>query len=154
MQSALGMAISHKSAMMKFALCSRALPTGSADGVLRGSRYDKGEGSASFPRDAITCVGPEVEPRMREILIDTDRVELEGALAMPAATRGIVIFAHGSGSSRLSPRNQRVAHALHSARLATLLFDLLTAEEDKYDSKTAALRFDISLLARRLLGAV
>jgi dienelactone hydrolase len=91
---------------------------------------------------------------MREILIDTDRVELEGALAMPAAAHGIVIFAHGSGSSRQSPRNQRVAHVLHSAGLATLLFDLLTAEEDERDRTTAALRFDISLLARRLLGAV
>ncbi|MBV8172117.1 MAG: dienelactone hydrolase family protein [Candidatus Eremiobacteraeota bacterium] len=91
---------------------------------------------------------------MPEVLIDTDRIELEGALALPAGASGLVIFAHGSGSSRRSPRNQFVARMLYDAGLATLLFDLLTGEEDAYDQSTAALRFDIALLARRLVGAV
>src|SRR5262249_8498084 len=66
---------------------------------------------------------------------------------------GIILFAHGSGSSRLSPRNRRVAGALQEAGLATLLFDLLTADEEGVDVHTAHLRFDIGLLAARLVGA-
>ncbi len=78
---------------------------------------------------------------------------LAGDLTIPAEAKGIVLFAHGSGSSRLSPRNRYVAHVLHSAGLATLLIDLLTPEEERLDQATGHLRFDIGLLAERLLNA-
>ncbi|MEN9903950.1 MAG: hypothetical protein RLZZ555_515 [Pseudomonadota bacterium] len=81
--------------------------------------------------------------------IPVDQVHVEGALALPADAIGIVLFAHGSGSSRHSPRNNYVAHVLHAHRLGTLLLDLLTPEEDLDYSQ----RFDIPLLARRLLAA-
>ena len=73
-----------------------------------------------------------------------------GDLAIPANARGIIVFAHGSGSSRLSPRNQFVAGVLQRANFATLLLDLLTAEEEQIDLRTRHLRFDIDLLATRL----
>ncbi|HEY0994546.1 MAG TPA: dienelactone hydrolase family protein [Gemmatimonadaceae bacterium] len=78
---------------------------------------------------------------------------LHGDLTVPAAATGIVLFAHGSGSSRMSPRNRQVAASLHEAGFATLLFDLLTAAEEEEDDLTAALRFDIELLADRLVVA-
>lgn len=78
---------------------------------------------------------------------------LHGDLALPSAPRGVVLFAHGSGSSRHSPRNRFVAQVLQHAGLATLLLDLLTANEESFDAQTAALRFDIDLLARRLVEA-
>jgi putative phosphoribosyl transferase len=81
-------------------------------------------------------------------------VELAGDLAVPPAAAGLVIFAHGSGSSRLSSRNRHVARLLNGAGLATLLFDLLTREEEAVDERTRELRFDIPLLSRRLAGAV
>ena len=77
---------------------------------------------------------------------------LNGDLAVPAKPIGLVIFAHGSGSSRLSPRNRYVADVLDQHRLATLLIDLLTAEEEIVDDRTARLRFDIGLLAERLIA--
>ncbi len=80
------------------------------------------------------------------------RVTLEGDLSIPAGATSLVLFAHGSGSSRLSPRNIQVARGLQEAGLATLLFDLLTQEEGAEDAFTGHLRFDIELLARRLLG--
>jgi dienelactone hydrolase len=80
-------------------------------------------------------------------------VTLEGELKLPPRAGGVVIFAHGSGSSRLSPRNQYVARVLREAGLATLLFDLLTAEEEHEDIATRRLRFDIAMLARRLVDA-
>lgn len=89
-----------------------------------------------------------------EIEIASDYVPLRGLIAQPQGARGIVVFAHGSGSSRLSPRNQDVAKTLQRAGLATLLFDLLTAEEHEHDSLTAEYRFNIPLLARRLTGAI
>ena len=79
---------------------------------------------------------------------------LQGSLVIPPDALGIVAFAHGSGSSRFSSRNRRVAQFLNQARLATLLFDLLTAEENTRDLVTAEYRFDIPLLARRLTDAV
>ncbi len=94
---------------------------------------------------------PAVEERPVHIPIRP--ATLEGDLALPAAARGVVLFAHGSGSSRLSPRNRRVAAALREAGFATLLFDLLTADEEAVDVHTAHLRFDIGLLADRLVGA-
>ncbi len=78
---------------------------------------------------------------------------LEGILNIPKEAQGIVLFAHGSGSSRLSPRNQFVAHELNKAGLATLLFDLLTSEEDAVDVYTREYRFNIDLLTERLVGA-
>jgi putative phosphoribosyl transferase len=80
-------------------------------------------------------------------------VALEGNLGLPDGARGVVLFAHGSGSSRLSPRNRYVARLLNEAGLATLLVDLLTPEEEAVDVQTAHLRFDIELLAERLVGA-
>jgi dienelactone hydrolase len=80
-------------------------------------------------------------------------VTLEGNLVVPDAARGVVLFAHGSGSSRHSPRNRFVARVLHEANLGTLLLDLLTADEETADAHTAQLRFDIDLLAQRLIGA-
>jgi dienelactone hydrolase len=80
-------------------------------------------------------------------------VTLEGDLSVPAGAAGVVLFAHGSGSSRHSSRNRYVAQLLNQAKLATLLIDLLTADEEAIDQRTAHLRFDIGLLADRLIGA-
>jgi dienelactone hydrolase len=77
---------------------------------------------------------------------------LEGSLCLPDVVYGIVIFAHGSGSSRLSPRNRLVAQTLQSKRMGTLLFDLLTAKEEAIDDRTGELRFNIDLLAERLIA--
>lgn len=85
----------------------------------------------------------------QQIRIKVDTVTLDGELGLPEQARGVVIFAHGSGSSRLSPRNTYVAGVLQEAGIGTLLFDLLTTEEDQ----SYRLRFDIDLLARRLEGA-
>ncbi|HUX34657.1 MAG TPA: hypothetical protein VMV51_12380 [Gemmatimonadaceae bacterium] len=79
-------------------------------------------------------------------------VTLDGDLSIPDGATSLVVFAHGSGSSRLSPRNIEVARGLQNAGLATLLFDLLTQQEGAEDAFTGHLRFDIELLARRLLG--
>ncbi|MEA1987957.1 MAG: dienelactone hydrolase family protein [Pseudomonadota bacterium] len=79
---------------------------------------------------------------------------LEGNLRIPASPSGLVLFVHGSGSSRFSPRNQYVAQLLNQAGLATLLFDLLTEEENQIDIITKELRFDIALLSRRTVGAL
>ena len=88
----------------------------------------------------------------RLVHITAGRATLEGDLNIPEGARGIVLFAHGSGSSRHSPRNRHVAQLLSQAQLATLLVDLLTAEEEAIDLRTAQLRFDIGLLAARLAG--
>lgn len=77
-----------------------------------------------------------------------------GDLVVPRRCTGLVVFAHGSGSSRASPRNQAVATLLQSAGLATLLLDLLTVEEERRDAVTAEHRFDIELLAERVLAAI
>jgi len=81
------------------------------------------------------------------------RGEIVGDLRMPDESRGLAIFAHGSGSSRHSPRNRMVATSLNDAGFATLLFDLLTAAEERVDDRTREFRFDIRLLAERLLAA-
>jgi len=85
--------------------------------------------------------------------INVDSISLEGDLAVPANAAGIVLFAHGSGSSRHSPRNRYVARQLQAAGVGTLLLDLLTRDEELVDARTGHLRFDISLLADRLGGA-
>jgi putative phosphoribosyl transferase len=88
------------------------------------------------------------------VRLPAGEVELDGDLVLPENARGIVLFAHGSGSSRHSPRNRQVAAALQRAGYATLLMDLLTAEEEKIDQHTRELRFDIPTLAGRLSRAV
>ena len=92
-------------------------------------------------------------PAVRPVRVAAPGVNLDGDLAIPADARGIIVFAHGSGSSRHSPRNRYVAEALQAAGLATLLMDLLTPQEEAVDLRTAHLRFDIGLLANRLVHA-
>ncbi len=94
------------------------------------------------------------EREARAARVRTGGVELDGILATPRGSRGVVIFAHGSGSSRHSPRNRFVAEALQRAGVGTLLFDLLTRREEAVDLATRHLRFDIDLLAERVVGAV
>jgi len=89
----------------------------------------------------------------REVSVGAGKVTLEGTLAIPRGATGIVLFAHGSGSSRHSPRNRYVAGVLQSRGTATLLFDLLTRKEESVDQWTAELRFNIAFLAERLVEA-
>jgi dienelactone hydrolase len=89
----------------------------------------------------------------RPVSVSAGPVELEGNLSVPENARGVVLFAHGSGSGRHSPRNRYVAGVLREAGLATLLIDLLTPDEEVVDLRTGDLRFDIGLLAQRLAGA-
>ena len=90
----------------------------------------------------------------REVVVQAAEVNLPGMLVVPEGARGVVLFAHGSGSSRFSSRNRFVAEVLNRAGLGILLFDLLTAEEHAEDQHTRHLRFDIELLGRRLVNAV
>lgn len=90
---------------------------------------------------------------VRDVSIPIDGRSLAGDLIVPAGAKGVVLFAHGSGSSRQSVRNRLVAERMRQAGLATLLFDLLTPEEDLIDARTRQLRFDIRLLATRLDAA-
>lgn len=87
-----------------------------------------------------------------EVTIATDGIELKADVNLPTEATGLVIFAHGSGSSRHSPRNRYIARALRDAGLGTLLVDLLTPEEDEQQRWSQHLRFDVALLARRLNG--
>jgi len=87
------------------------------------------------------------------VKIPVGKVVVEGNLTIPHNARGVVLFAHGSGSGRFSSRNQYVAKEFNSARIGTLLFDLLTSEEEDEDMLTAEYRFNIRLLAERLIGA-
>jgi dienelactone hydrolase len=91
---------------------------------------------------------------MDTVTIPTAGSEATGDLTVPAGAAGMVLFAHGSGSSRHSPRNRAVAAHLGAAGFGTLLLDLLTADEDLIDARTAELRFDIGLLTARLIGAI
>jgi len=88
------------------------------------------------------------------VVLQSANVPLSGDLLVPPRATGLVIFAHGSGSGRRSPRNRIVAESLAAGGLATLLFDLLTEDEDRIDRRTAELRFDIELLAGRVRAAV
>ena len=97
-----------------------------------------------------SVLAPEAPKLIR---IGAGRVGLEGSLAIPESAAGIVVFAHGSGSSRHSPRNRFVAESLRRKGLGTLLIDLLTEEEENVDVRTRHLRFDIDLLAGRLVAA-
>src|ERR1700682_3646198 len=96
-------------------------------------------------------IGEGIEERLVQVSIHG--IMLEGNLTLPEGAAGLVLFAHGSGSSRHSPRNRHVAAILNQSKLATLLVDLLTPEEEAIDVRTAHLRFDIVLLAERLIGA-
>src|ERR1700675_263895 len=87
------------------------------------------------------------------VRVPAGEVMLDGNLTLPEESRAIVLFAHGSGSSRHSPRNRYVARLLNEAKLSTLLIDLLTLDEEVIDARTAQLRFDIGLLAERLVAA-
>jgi putative phosphoribosyl transferase len=89
----------------------------------------------------------------REVEIDAGPVNLAGSLSVPGGALGLVLFAHGSGSSRHSPRNRYVAGALRSGNIATLLMDLLTRDEERAEAATGHLRFNIDLLASRLFSA-
>ncbi|AIC20129.1 MULTISPECIES: dienelactone hydrolase family protein [Pseudomonas] len=88
------------------------------------------------------------EPRVRQL--DLEGIELSADLRLPPGARALVVFAHGSGSGRSSPRNRYVAESLARRGLGSLLFDLLTETEQRLDNRTRELRFDIALLARRL----
>jgi len=96
---------------------------------------------------------PRPSDDIRSVRIRAAGVTLDGDIIVPAGAAGIVLFAHGSGSSRSSPRNRRVAGQLQQAGFATLLFDLLTPQEEAVDAVSGQLRFDIPLLAERLAGA-
>jgi putative phosphoribosyl transferase len=99
---------------------------------------------------------PSPQPRLesRDVRLSLPGAELGGFLALPQEALGLVLFAHGSGSSRHSPRNRYVAEILQGAGLGTLLMDLLTREEDAVDEFTSQFRFDIGLLADRLSRAI
>src|SRR5205823_13354777 len=90
----------------------------------------------------------------RPVRLELGRVVLNGDLSLPAGAGGLIVFAHGSGSSRHSSRNRAVAEVLQHAQLGTLLLDLLTDDEERTDVRTAEFRFDIPLLAERVIGAV
>jgi putative phosphoribosyl transferase len=92
-------------------------------------------------------------PIDRPVRIEIDGVSIEADWTMPIGPEGVVIFAQGSGSSRFSRRNRTVARKLYDQKLATLLLDLLTPDEEREDALTAALRFDVNFLAERLIGA-
>ncbi|WAK01280.1 dienelactone hydrolase family protein [Methylobacter sp. YRD-M1] len=93
-------------------------------------------------------------PAAIEVGMTFEGVSLDGSLAVPERAKGLVVFAHGSGSSRFSRRNRFVAGILNEAGLATLLFDLLTSDEEDIDLHTREFRFDIELLTSRLIGVV
>ena len=95
---------------------------------------------------------PAIDQDEGLVHIAADGVALEGNLLQPKNARGIVVFAHGSGSSRFSSRNRHVASLLRAGNLGTLLLDLLTPEEEAIDARTRDLRFNIELLAERLVG--
>jgi len=95
----------------------------------------------------------QLNERLVQLMVEPG-VIVEGMLNLPSDAQGIVLFAHGTGSSHYSPRNQFVAHLLNNAGLATLLIDLLTRNEEVVDDRTRQLRFDIDLLAHRLVGAI
>src|SRR5437762_5046971 len=89
----------------------------------------------------------------KDVQFSSGAIQLNGDLSIPEGAQGVVLFAHGSGSSRHSPRNQFVARTIRESGVGTLLFDLLTKQEEAVDIHTAHLRFDIELLARRLMDA-
>src|SRR5258705_13122845 len=102
-------------------------------------------------REGVTMSTETEHIEERTIRVPFGRLSLDGNLSLPADAQGVVLFAHGSGSSRHSPRNRFVAQVLQQGGLATLLLDLLTPAEEAVDDRTAQLRFDIGFLAERLV---
>ncbi|EXG80936.1 dienelactone hydrolase family protein [Cryptosporangium arvum] len=100
------------------------------------------------------AAGTDAKEHVSDVLVRVSDAELDGRLGRPEAARGVVVFAHGSGSSRHSPRNRQVAKALYRAGFAVLLVDLFTAAEEQEDQRTGRMRFDIDLLARRVDDSV
>lgn len=96
----------------------------------------------------------DTQPTSYDVRVQAGEVTLEGMLTIPVNAQGIVLFVHGSGSSRFSTRNRYVAEVLNAGGLATLLFDLLTAEEHRIDEVTRELRFDIPMLSRRTVATL
>lgn len=96
----------------------------------------------------------DTQQTVLDVRVEAGEVGLEGILSVPVGARGIVVFVHGSGSSRFSRRNHYVAGVMNQGSLATLLFDLLTPEEHSIDEDTRELRFDIDLLSRRTVATV
>lgn len=90
----------------------------------------------------------------QDVIVNAGDVNLEGNLTIPDSAKALVVFVHGSGSSRFSPRNQYVAKTLNQAGLATLLFDLLTEDENQIDQFTRELRFNIEMLSERTIAAI
>ena len=90
----------------------------------------------------------------QDVIVNAGDVNLEGNLTIPDSAKALVVFVHGSGSSRFSPRNQYVARTLNQAGLATLLFDLLTEDENQIDQLTRELRFNIEMLSERTIAAI
>ena len=129
-----------------------ALPE-TLDGVLEDTAGERTKEAKSRQTSSPPPRSMQLPPRETNVHIPIERTTLEGNLVTPAHARGMVLFAHGSGSSRHSPRNRYVAEVLQTAGFATLLMDLLTAEEEALDERTADMRFDIDVLARRLMGA-
>lgn len=112
-----------------------------------------GKGNPERPGESVESPrGHPTGTHALPVLIPVDRVTLAGELTIPPAAPGLVLFAHGSGSSRHSPRNQSVARVIQESGLGTLLFDLLTSEEEVEDDREGHLRFNIELLARRLVA--
>src|SRR4051812_25389365 len=110
-------------------------------------------GSGDLPLRGLAKEGAvDANRQERLVRVAVGRVLLDGNLTLPEGAGGIVLFAHGSGSSRFSPRNRYVAQLLNQEKLATLLIDLLSPEEEAVDQRTAQLRFNIELLAERLVG--
>jgi putative phosphoribosyl transferase len=101
----------------------------------------------------VMSAAASTENLARDVQIPSGSVMLSGELALPAGAQSVVLFAHGSGSSRWSPRNQFVARVIRGAGVGTLLLDLLTKEEEHVDADTGHIRFDIGLLAERLIDA-
>jgi putative phosphoribosyl transferase len=101
----------------------------------------------------VSVITKEHAAYQQAVLVPAGAAVLEGNLVVPHGAQGVVLFAHGSGSSRFSPRNRAVASTPNDSGIATLLIDLLSAEEEAIDRLTAHLRFDIDLLAQRLIGA-
>jgi putative phosphoribosyl transferase len=118
---------------------------------------ERWEGSGPLRRRTPTHRRQADLPRGRGLgeaqLHPRDHSRITGTLVIADQPRGLVLFAHGSGSSRFSPRNRFVADSLHRAGFGTLLVDLLTPEEERFDAATGHLRFDIELLANRLIAA-
>lgn len=94
------------------------------------------------------------QKQTQDVIVNAGDVNLEGNLTIPDSAKALVVFVHGSGSSRFSPRNQYVARTLNQAGLATLLFDLLTEDENQIDQFTRELRFNIEMLSERTIAAI